>query len=465
MNRNAALMILGLVFSFVPLSSTSPLEEELAKLRQAGIPASIEELNLSDIPDKENGALVYREVFKMIDDLHKQHKEEWEYIPYQGNIKWEVVPEAQQKKVTDLVLYDSGFMEMYRLATKAIDMKCRFYPKDDYFDYLTINESLLPKILPDMTSFRNLERLLMAKAKLEAEIGETDKSLQTILTGLKIARAPCSDVPLMTSQLVRIAMDTLALEELRNTNEKGLGDAASYRALVNEMRKSREESLIYSALKFEVFFVIQMYDWLKADMGGKLAKLNEEEKKKAIEKMKKERPDITEDYIKSIIENPEKLVSNQRLAHLRTMRQVLSILKTPYQKFVEDMKNIEVELKKAPSSETAMPLMLLPTISRAYLQECKDKACLGAAEIGLANRIYRQQHGAFADSLKQLTPDILPALPLDPFTGKDYIYKKTAKGFIVYSVADNLKDDGGVWGKPSKWQGDFDIVWEDTGLK
>jgi len=35
------------------------------------------------------------------------------------------------------------------------------------------------------------------------------------------------------------------------------------------------------------------------------------------------------------------------------------------------------------------------------------------------------------------------------------------EGFIVYSVGDNLRDDGGKWGKGrNKWVGDFDIVWE-----
>lgn len=61
------------------------------------------------------------------------------------------------------------------------------------------------------------------------------------------------------------------------------------------------------------------------------------------------------------------------------------------------------------------------------------------------------------DTLNQLTPEILPALPLDPFTGKDYIYRKKEKGFIVYSVGEDLKDDGGVEEKGLK----PDIVWED----
>ncbi len=97
------------------------------------------------------------------------------------------------------------------------------------------------------------------------------------------------------------------------------------------------------------------------------------------------------------------------------------------------------------------------TFARAYTREAKLDALLGAAEIGIANRIYKNKYGEYVNSLNQLTPEILPTISLDPFTGKDYIYKRKDKGFIVYSVGEDLKDDGGIGGKRLK----SDIVWED----
>ena len=88
--------------------------------------------------------------------------------------------------------------------------------------------------------------------------------------------------------------------------------------------------------------------------------------------------------------------------------------------------------------------MMLPSISRIYLSESELDALMGAAETAIASRIYKQKHGKYADSLTQLTPEILHILPLDPFTGKDYVYKKKDRGFIVYSVGEDLRDDGGL---------------------
>ena len=47
------------------------------------------------------------------------------------------------------------------------------------------------------------------------------------------------------------------------------------------------------------------------------------------------------------------------------------------------------------------------------------------------------------DSLSNLVPDFLESIPIDPFDGKELRYRKLDKGFVVYSVGENLSDDGG----------------------
>jgi hypothetical protein len=34
-------------------------------------------------------------------------------------------------------------------------------------------------------------------------------------------------------------------------------------------------------------------------------------------------------------------------------------------------------------------------------------------------------------------------VPLDPFTDRPFIYRRTEKGYVLYSLWWNLKDDGG----------------------
>ncbi len=57
---------------------------------------------------------------------------------------------------------------------------------------------------------------------------------------------------------------------------------------------------------------------------------------------------------------------------------------------------------------------------------------------------YHADHNAYPESLRSLeNPDYLPVPPLDPFSGKSYIYRTTPTGCILYSVGDNGIDDGG----------------------
>jgi len=60
------------------------------------------------------------------------------------------------------------------------------------------------------------------------------------------------------------------------------------------------------------------------------------------------------------------------------------------------------------------------------------------------NKGHQQKHGNYPDTLSPLTPEIITELPTDPFTGKNYIYRREGKGFIVYSVGSNERDDKGV---------------------
>ena len=66
-------------------------------------------------------------------------------------------------------------------------------------------------------------------------------------------------------------------------------------------------------------------------------------------------------------------------------------------------------------------------------------------------------------------PDSLDALEsklgqtiIDPFTGKPLLYKRTAKGYLLWSVGPNFKDDGGK-AHPDPWGAD--IVWYGGGEK
>jgi len=66
-----------------------------------------------------------------------------------------------------------------------------------------------------------------------------------------------------------------------------------------------------------------------------------------------------------------------------------------------------------------------------------------ATRSGLACKIYKNRTGHYPENLEALVPDILPEVPIDPFTGKPIVYKMQNGELLIYSLGSNQKDDGG----------------------
>ncbi len=477
------------IFNCINVLASSSVKREIAKeiqkIKKLGEPITIEELIPEEIPDEENGALIFREAFKVRKDLAKKYKEMEEYIPYEGKMSWDKVPKAEKKKVKNLILNNPDYIKFYQLLEKASKMKCQFLKRKDW-------EKGMEILLPHLAKLRSCARLSAAKAKLQAENKNIEEALTTCLISLRVSKT-LSGEPLLINQLVRMALDNITLRELEEVSKKGEGSIKMCQAIIKELEEERSDMMVYPSLLGErvVFGMLEFprvrnyaKENLKEIEEKKARRLSNDEiiegfceikvlgfpllvqkdkkskeYKEFIKKMKKTYGDsenILEDFF-----------DNQELYYLRTMAKMISLVKRPYWEVREELKNFDKEIQKLPQEKAILTQMLVPALSRAYNQEARTGALLGDAEIALACHIYKIKYGDFPESLDKLTPEILPSLPLDLFTGRNYIYRKAQlwekkkEGFIVYSLGDNLKDDGGKWGKKHKWVGDYDIVWEE----
>ncbi|QJW93428.1 type II secretion system protein [Frigoriglobus tundricola] len=65
--------------------------------------------------------------------------------------------------------------------------------------------------------------------------------------------------------------------------------------------------------------------------------------------------------------------------------------------------------------------------------------------VAFALAAYRKDNGAYPTKLADLAPAYLAAVPDDLFANQPIIYKPDAKGYLLYSVGPNGRDDGGRW--------------------
>jgi hypothetical protein len=88
--------------------------------------------------------------------------------------------------------------------------------------------------------------------------------------------------------------------------------------------------------------------------------------------------------------------------------------------------------------------MLLPALSRAWARFTTFEARRRATLSAIAVERYRSSHnGQLPEKLADLAPGFLERTPIDPFDGQPLRFKRLEKGFVIYSVGANRRDDGG----------------------
>jgi hypothetical protein len=87
--------------------------------------------------------------------------------------------------------------------------------------------------------------------------------------------------------------------------------------------------------------------------------------------------------------------------------------------------------------------MSFPIPSRMSAVEDRELARVDLIRVAVAIAGYKAEHGKYPDRLEDLAPAHIPEVPLDRYTDKPLVYKKTDDGYLLYALGPNLKDDGG----------------------
>ena len=93
--------------------------------------------------------------------------------------------------------------------------------------------------------------------------------------------------------------------------------------------------------------------------------------------------------------------------------------------------------------------ILAPTFEDRVVEEgYRNKASVQATVAIIALQRYKEDNGQYPDNLDGLVKaGFLKELPMDPWSDKPLVYKKTDTGFTLYSIGKNFVDDGGVMAK------------------
>jgi len=87
--------------------------------------------------------------------------------------------------------------------------------------------------------------------------------------------------------------------------------------------------------------------------------------------------------------------------------------------------------------------MLTPAMARISVMDSRAYVHLDLARTGLAIERYRLANGKLPEQLTDLAPAYLAEVPVDPFDGQPIRYRRMQPGYVLYSISDDRKDNGG----------------------
>lgn len=119
-----------------------------------------------------------------------------------------------------------------------------------------------------------------------------------------------------------------------------------------------------------------------------------------------------------------------------------NITKTPAQLHAEQI-DLDAESRRLIKNNIVLKV-LTPGLERLHMVAWRNKVDAEGTLVTIALVRYKQDTGNYPETLDKLVETkYIRQVPIDPFSDKPVIYRKTADGCILYSVGANLTDDGG----------------------
>lgn len=423
--------LLLLLFVLFHVSGRLTLNKRVEALRTKGYPVALEELARSrTIPaGRKNAADVYLAAFS---HYKKWDADAMEAVPVVG--KTELPPrteplDAPVRQMAERFLSDN--QQTISLLHEAASIEHCRYP-DDF-----VRESDPKASGP--AAMRAAAQLLGLEALIASQDKDADKLLSSIHASFALARS--IDGPLTMHHLLRIS--------LRGHTYRSIERA------VNGMPLTDEQLQRLSA-------------WVKAsDSSEGFKRVLLAEQCRALHTFTAPLPEVSkrigqeENGMFRLLAFSRMLGLNSRyaLSYLGLMQECLDALELPDPERLEAFEAVQESVRSGKRGGV-ITHFLWPAIARTLQIDIRCLAHARATQTALAVERYRLAEGHLPQSLNNLVPAYLEAVPADPFNGQDIKYRVRKSGFVIYSVGEDLSDEGGAErdtrrrdpsGKPLPW--------------
>ena len=371
---------------------------ELAKLRAAGYPTTLAELDAwYPMPSGANAADVYMEAF----DTCVEDEELEALLPgFSTGPDWPAPGEplpAEMLAAIDAYLAKNA-EALALLAAAATIPECR-YPVDLSAGYAVV--------LPHIGFLGWGPQLLALQAVVQVQRGEHNQSVDSALAILAAAGSVHGE-PKLISHLVGLRGTRSAVRAVEQILGRGSLTDRQLARLSEAFVDAIDRAGIPRAMVGERACWLGTFDAVVAEHSG------------------------------AIFRRAAGLSDAERLAYLALMDEMIKKAEDPSGHTVD----IDAMVAALP------PYCLIADISvsgvnPALRTELHTDAAVQTLLVGLAAKRYQLAHGKLPEDLDDLAPEYLDAVPIDPCDGEPLRYRRSETGVRIYSVGpDGFDDDG-----------------------
>jgi hypothetical protein len=293
-------------------------------------------------------------------------------------------------------------------------------------------------LLPDQQESRRIVSLLAYEAMRQSQKGDSKKALAACCAALNAARS-LGDEPYIISQLIRIAGVVVTCQAIERTLGQGEPPPEEMSKLQKLLENEDANSSLLATTRGERAVLHQVFEGVER---GEIP-LNLLE---GLTSGGPSRGDSQSDRLKNLAITLWRMDTREDHAlFLSLMNRRVEEVKRPLHEQValEKAWDEEVRTRLAPPSRAVLTRLLLPAMQKFSEAFRREHAYLRCASVALAAERYRRDKKIWPQSVDQLSPQYLSSVPLDPYDGKPLRYKRKIDGVIIYSIGQDVVDNGG----------------------
>ncbi len=394
----AVLVILLVLFR---VFSHSALERKIAELRAKGYPTTFEELaNYNSLPEGvPNAAHLYTQAF---DAYQVPLEDEKNLLPYIGPINPNdpITPEIKAAMETFLVRNAKVFESLHQASMMK---ECRYdFPITGFTTFMN----------PYFQEIKQCAQLLSIQILNDAITGKAEAACQGAIDQLRLGESVNRD-PVLISFLVRIAIDAMA--------------ASSVQTILSQLSPTDQE---LSDLQIQLRQVRSSLRMDRVFIGERCFLFDETGTRQSL----------------GWGTGPFRwlgLIETNRMRCLDYFDQLEAISKLEPEKRCPEYRRIDDDISNLPFW-FAMTQILIPAVEQIGMMEVRVIGQMDCARAALGVERFRMAEKRLPETLEELVPKFIEAVPIDPFDGKPLRYKRLEKGYMIYTIGEDGEDNGGA---------------------